>query len=54
MVSEGGYIVFDDPLFGSCLGAFQAVEELLIRRDGHSAEQVYPHLLYRYPIIDRA
>lgn len=45
----GGYLVFDDPLFGSCLGAFQAVEELVIRRDCLSAEQVFPHLVYRYP-----
>ena len=45
----GGYIVFDDPLFGTCLGAFQAVEDEVIRKDGLSAEQVYPHLVYRYP-----
>lgn len=49
MHTEGGYIVFDDPLFGSCLGAFQAVEELVIGRDHLYAEQVYPHLVYRYP-----
>jgi len=45
----GGYLVFDDPLFGTCLGAFQAVEDEVIRKDGLSAEQVYPHLVYRYP-----
>lgn len=49
MVSDGGYIVFDDPLHGSCLGAFQVIEDCVIRRDGLSAEQVYPHLVYRYP-----
>jgi hypothetical protein len=49
MFEGGGFLVFDDPLFGSCLGAFQAVEELVIRRDCLSAEQVFPHLVYRYP-----
>jgi len=43
----GGYIVFDDPLEPSCLGAFEAVENLVIRRDGLHAEQTYPHLVYR-------
>jgi len=45
----GGYIVFDDPLFSTCLGAFEAVESLVIRRDGLHAEQVFPHLVYRIP-----
>jgi hypothetical protein len=45
----GGYIVFDDPLESSCLGAFEAVESLVIRRDGLHAEQAYPHLVYRMP-----
>jgi hypothetical protein len=45
----GGYIVFDDPLFSTCLGAFEAVESLVIRRDGLHAEQVFPHLVYRSP-----
>jgi hypothetical protein len=45
----GGYIVFDDPLVSSCLGAFEAIEKLVIRRDGLYAEQVYPHLVYRTP-----
>ncbi|MGA9853583.1 MAG: TylF/MycF/NovP-related O-methyltransferase [Gammaproteobacteria bacterium] len=49
MHKNGGYLVFDDPLVGSCLGAFQAVEELVIGRDHLFAEQVYPHLVYRYP-----
>ncbi len=47
----GGYLVFDDPLFASCLGAMEAVEELLIRRDGLHAEQMYPHMVFRYPPI---
>ena len=49
MIDTGGYIVFDDPLHGSCLGAFQVIEDCLIRRDKLSAEQAYPHLVYRYP-----
>jgi hypothetical protein len=41
--------VFDDPLVSSCLGAFEVIESLVIRRDGLYAEQVYPHLVYRTP-----
>ena len=44
-----GYIVFDDPLVSSCLGALEAIESLVIRRDGLYAEQVFPHLVYRAP-----
>jgi predicted O-methyltransferase YrrM len=49
MVS-GGYIAFDDPLTSSCIGAFEAVEEVVIRRDRLHAEQAYPHLVYRAPL----
>ena len=52
MNKKGGYIVFDDPLHSSCLGAFQAVEDCLVRQDCLNAEQVYPHLVYRYPKIE--
>ncbi|MGH9770373.1 MAG: glycosyltransferase [Candidatus Acidiferrales bacterium] len=48
MVS-GGYWVFDDPLLATCLGATEAVEDLLIRRDALNAEQVSPHLVFRKP-----
>jgi hypothetical protein len=48
-MAPGGYFVFDDPLESSCLGAFEAVENLVIRRDGLHAEQVFPHLIYRMP-----
>lgn len=41
------YLVFDDPLFSSCIGAFDAVAEKLIRRDGLKPEQVWPNLLFR-------
>ncbi len=44
---EGGYIVFDDSLFSSCLGATEVVEELVIRRDALHSEQVYPHHVFR-------
>lgn len=44
---DGGYWVFDDSLYSSCIGAMEAVEETLIQRDGRFAEQVYPHLVYR-------
>jgi Macrocin-O-methyltransferase (TylF) len=47
---QGGYIVFDDPLLSSCLGAFEAVEKLVVRRDGLHAEQVFPHLVYRISV----
>jgi SAM-dependent methyltransferase len=49
LLVPGGYVVFDDPLTASCLGAFEAVEESLVRGDSLSAEQVFPHLVYRYP-----
>jgi hypothetical protein len=45
----GGFIVFDDPLHGSCLGAMQAIEETLLHEDRLFAEQMYPHPVYRYP-----
>lgn len=54
MVNAGmgtGYFVFDDPLVASCLGAFQAVEDTLIKAGAH-AEQTYPHLVYRWPPVN--
>lgn len=46
-MAPGGFWVFDDALYGSCIGAMEGVEELLIQRDRRFAEQVYPHLVYR-------
>jgi hypothetical protein len=46
---RGGYWILDDPLESSCLGALEAVEELLIQRDGLHAEQAFPHLVFRAP-----
>lgn len=43
------HVVFDDPLRGSCLGAFDAVQELMIRELELTAEQAYPHLVFRCP-----
>jgi hypothetical protein len=48
MVS-GGYWILDDPMVSDCLGAAEAMEDLLIRRDGLNSEQVYPHYVFRQP-----
>ena len=45
----GGYIAFDDATTSSCIGATEAVENLVIRRDGLSSEQIYPHYVFRAP-----
>jgi hypothetical protein len=45
----GGYIAFDDATVSSCLGATEAVESMLIRRDGLNAEQIWPHFVFRAP-----
>lgn len=45
----GGYLVFDDATVSSCIGATEAVEEFVIRRDGLSSEQIYPHFVFRAP-----
>lgn len=50
-LGAGSHIVLDDPLHGSCLGAFDAVQELLIRELDLTAEQAYPHLVFRYPSL---
>lgn len=51
LLIPGGHLVFDDPLHGSCLGAFAAVEEELIQERRLYAEQVHPHLVYRVPAL---
>jgi hypothetical protein len=48
-IVPGGYWVFDDPLIADCLGAAEAVEDLLIKRDGLNSEQLYPHYVFREP-----
>jgi hypothetical protein len=44
---QGGYILFDDAAIASCLGATEAVEDLLIRRDGLNCEQIAPNYVFR-------
>jgi hypothetical protein len=46
----GGYWIFDDPLHASCLGAMEAVEDVVIRGAGLNCEQNYPHLVFRAPL----
>lgn len=53
-MSAAAHIVFDDPLHGSCLGAFDAVQEVVIRDLGLTAEQAYPHLVFRGPGLSDA
>ncbi len=48
-MNAGAYLVFDDPLHGTCLGAFDAVAETLIQDEKLLPEQAYPHLVFRYP-----
>jgi Macrocin-O-methyltransferase (TylF) len=43
----GGYYVFDDALYSSCLGATEVVEEILIDRDKMRSEQIFPHYVFR-------
>ena len=43
---KGGYLVYDDALVSSCIGATQAVEELIMERRVH-CEQIWPHAVFR-------
>jgi hypothetical protein len=45
-VCDRGYIVYDDACVSSCLGATQAVEEMIMERRIHS-EQIWPHFVFR-------
>lgn len=36
-------------MVADCLGAAEAMEDLLIRRDGLNSEQVFPHYVFRQP-----
>ncbi len=44
---SGAYVILDDPLFSSCIGAFDAMAETLIIGRSLLPEQVYPHLVFR-------
>lgn len=46
LMTPGGYLVYDDATVSSCIGATQAVEELILEHRIHS-EQVYPHFVFR-------
>jgi predicted O-methyltransferase YrrM len=45
-MAQGGYVVYDDADAPSCIGATEAVEQLVIERRLHS-EQVWPHWVFR-------
>lgn len=47
MHPEGGYLVVDDVCSSSCVGALQAVEEM-VQKYNLNAEQACPHFVYRY------
>ncbi|HLY45555.1 MAG TPA: TylF/MycF/NovP-related O-methyltransferase [Stellaceae bacterium] len=44
-----GYYVFDDSVVSSCIGATEAVEEVVVRGDGLLSEQIFPHHVFRHP-----
>jgi hypothetical protein len=44
----GGYVVFDDATEASCLGATEAVEDIIYQENLRS-EQIDPHFVFRYP-----
>ena len=44
---EGGYIVFDDATYSSCIGATEAVEEM-VQETGVFSEQIWPHFVFRH------
>lgn len=45
-MTKGAYYVYDDATVPACIGATQAVEELVLARKIHS-EQVFPHFVFR-------
>lgn len=50
-MTSGAYMVYDDATVASCIGATQAVEELIINRGLHS-EQIFPHFVFRKSTSD--
>ncbi|MDO8801346.1 MAG: TylF/MycF/NovP-related O-methyltransferase [Phenylobacterium sp.] len=46
LMTQGGYVVYDDADAPSCISATEAVEELVMARRLHS-EQVWPHWVFR-------
>jgi predicted O-methyltransferase YrrM len=51
-MTKGGYVIYDDADISSCLGATEAVEELIQERKIHS-EQIWPHFVFRVGLKDR-
>jgi hypothetical protein len=47
-LARGGYVVYDDADWWTCLGATQAAEELMMEHRIHS-EQVCPHWVFKKP-----
>jgi hypothetical protein len=45
-MASGGYVAYDDATVSTCLGATQAVEELVQSRMVH-CEQIFPHFVFR-------
>ncbi len=45
-MTKGGYVVYDDADVSSCIGATEAVEELIQERRVH-CEQIWPHFVFR-------
>lgn len=45
-MADGGYLVYDDATEPSCIGATQAVEEMMMEHHIHS-EQIFPHFVLR-------
>lgn len=43
---KGGYVIYDDADAPTCIGATEAVEEMIMTRRIH-AEQVWPHWVFR-------
>lgn len=50
---QGGYLVFDDATISSCIGATEAVEDM-IQRDHVFSEQIWPHFVFRHGLVDVA
>jgi len=48
-MAPGGYWVFDDPFTADSIATAQAVEDVLVRRDGLNSEQLYPYYVFRKP-----
>jgi hypothetical protein len=52
-MTDVGYVVYDDAGFSSCIGATEAVEELIQERQIH-CEQIWPHFVFRAGLPNEA